>query len=155
MEEGEAGGGARGRRQQYPPRRREDRQEVTERRDETGLAAEEEEREGGDTDRESPRGASGEVIRLGGGLPPPEENADLPDFTPECAHLLLQEFYGDFPHHNNGSHLDGGDTDNTIWQRRWRRLAAKLASWYAMPTGAVGCRFTAILAVECQGVIVF
>ena len=49
-----------------------------------------------------------EVIRVGGGLNPPEENADLPDFTPEHAHLLLREVYGDFIRHNDGSHLYGG-----------------------------------------------
>ena len=45
---------------------------------------------------------------------PLEENADLPDFAPERAHLLLQEVYGDFPHHNDRSHLDGGVADNAI-----------------------------------------
>ena len=93
------------------------------------------------------------MIRVGGALPPPEKNADLPDFTPERAHLLLREVYGDFPHHNDGSHLDGGVTDNAIWERPWRRLSAQSASWYSTPTGAVGHRFTAILAVEWQGVI--
>ena len=44
----------------------------------------------------------------GGDMPPPEENADLPGFTPECAHLFLHGFYGDFLHHNDGSHLDRG-----------------------------------------------
>ena len=86
-------------------------------------------------------------------MPPPEENADLPGFTLECAHLLLQEVYGDFPHHHNGSHLDGGVTDDAIWQLCWRRLAAQSSSWYATPTGGVGRRFTAILALEWQGVI--
>ena len=60
----------------------------------------------------------------GGGLPPPEENADLPDFTPERAHLLLQEVNGEFPHHNDGLHLDGGIADNAIWNCCWLRLAA-------------------------------
>ena len=68
-------------------------------------------------------------------------------------HLLLREVYGDFPHHNDGSHLDGGVADDAIWKRHWRRLAFQSDSWYATPTGAVGCRFTAILAVEWQGVI--
>ena len=58
------------------------------------------------------------VIHEGGELPPPEENADLPEFTPERAHLLLREVYEDFPHLNNGSHLDGGVADNALWQRR-------------------------------------
>ena len=55
------------------------------------------------------------MICVGVALPPPEENADLPDFTPECAHLLLQEFYGDFSHHNDGSHLDGGIAYDALW----------------------------------------
>ena len=38
---------------------------------------------------ETPRGALLEVTRVGGGVPPPEENADLPVFTPEHAHLFF------------------------------------------------------------------
>ena len=92
-------------------------------------------------------------LAWGGTPPPPEENADLLGFTPERAHLLLQGVYGDFPHHNNGSHLDEGIVDNAAWQCRWRRLATQSASWYATPSGAVGRRFKAILAAEWQGVI--
>ena len=75
------------------------------------------EEEGG-SDGETPRGAPVEVIRVGGGVPLLEENAGLPVFTPECAHILLQGVYGDFPHHNDGSHLDGGVADDAIWKRR-------------------------------------
>ena len=77
----------------------------------------------------------------------------MPDFTPKRAHLLFHEVYGDFPHHNDWSHLDGGVADNALWQRRLRRIAVKLANWYATPTGALGRRFTAILAAEWQGVL--
>ena len=84
----------------------------------------------------------------GGICPPPEENADLPEFTPGCAHLLLQEVYGHFPHHNDGSHLDWGVVDDAIWQHRWLRLAAQSDIWYATPTVAVMRRFTVILDVE-------
>ena len=87
----------------------------------------------------------------GGYLPPHEENSDLPEFTSEFAHLLLQEVYGDFPHHNYGSHLYGRIADDAIWQRFWRQLAAQLASWYATPSGAVWSRFTEILAAEWKG----
>ena len=48
-------------------------QEATERGEETGPEAEEEERERGDTDGETPRGATSKVIRVGGGSPPPEK----------------------------------------------------------------------------------
>ena len=67
----------------------------------------------------------------GGVAPPPEEIADLPDFTPERVHMLLQGVYGDLPHHNYGSHLDGGVADNALCMRRGRRLATQSASWYA------------------------
>ena len=90
---------------------------------------------------------------MGGDATPPEENAELLGFTPERMHLLLQAVYGDFPHQNDGAHLDGGIADDTVWQRCWRRLAAQSASWHATPSGAVGRRFTEILAAECRGVL--
>ena len=86
-------------------------------------------------------------------MPPPEKNADLPDITPERAHLLLREVNGDYPHHNDESHLDGGVADDNIWQSYWRRLAVQSASWYATPSGTVRHRFTSILAAEWQGVL--
>ena len=85
---------------------------------------------------------------MGGDATPPKENADLPGFTPERVHLLLQGFYGDFSHHNYGSHLDGGVADNAIYQPRFRRVASQSDSWYAMPSGALGRRFAAILVAE-------
>ena len=88
-----------------------------------------------------------------GDATPPEENAYLPVFAPESVHLLLQGVYGDFPHHNYGSHLDGGIMDDAACQRLWRRLAAQSASWYATPSRALGCRFTVILAAEWRGVL--
>ena len=109
--------------------------------------------EGKDEDIETPRGALVEVIHVGGGATPLEENVDLLGFTPERAHLLLQGVYGDLSHHNDGSHLDRGIADDAAWQCRWRRLAAQSASWYATSSGAVGRRFTAILAAEWRGVI--
>ena len=109
--------------------------------------------EEGNRDRDTPRGAPVEVIHVRGDVPPPEKNADLPEFTPGCVHLLLREVYEDFPHHNDRSHLDGVFTYNAIWKRRWHRLAAQSASWYAMPSGSVGRRFTAILAVEWHGIL--
>ena len=84
-------------------------------------------------------------------MPTLEENADLLDFTPECAHLLLREVYGYLPHHNDGLHLDGRVADTAIWKRCWRLLVAQSAIWYATSTGVVGYRFMAILAVEWQG----
>ena len=65
----------------------------------------------------------------------------------------MQGDYVTFPHHNDESHLDRGVADDTILKRFWRRLAAQSARWYATPSGAVGRRFTAILASEWQGVL--
>ena len=64
----------------------------------------------------TPRGALVEIIHVGRDVPPPppEENEDLSDFTPGRAHLLLQEVYKDFLHHNHGAHLDEGVTDDSI-----------------------------------------
>ena len=57
-------------------------------------------------------GAPVEVPRVGGEANPLEENVDLLGFHPERAHLLLQGVFGDFPHHNNASHLDRGIADD-------------------------------------------
>ena len=90
---------------------------------------------------------------MGGDARFPKENEDLTGFHLERGNLLLQGVYGDLPHHKDGSHLDGGIADDAAWQRLWRRLAAQSASWYATPSGAVGCRFTTFLAAEWRGVI--
>ena len=97
--------------------------EETEEEEEADIE-EEEDRYG-----ETPRGAPLEVIRVGGGVPPLEENADLSDFTSDSAHLLLGDFYVDFPHQKNGLHLDRGVANGVIWHRCWRWLAAHSASW--------------------------
>ena len=109
-------GGNRGAGQQDPPQRRKDRQEAAESGDKT-EAEEEKLTEEGNRDGETPRGAPVQAIRVGIYLPYPEKNADLPEFTLEHVHLLLREVYGKLPHHNDGSHLDGGIADNATWQR--------------------------------------
>ena len=43
----------------------------------------------GGRDREKPRGAYVDFVRVRGDVPPLEENSDLTDFTSESAHLLL------------------------------------------------------------------
>ena len=110
--------------------------------------------EAGDSYRETQRGATVEPVRAGGvTCSPPDENADLSDFTPKRAHLLLQGVYGDFPHHNDGSYLDRGVEDDSIWQHHWRRISVQLDSWYSMPSGSVGRRFMEILAAEWRGLL--
>ena len=63
-------------------------------------------------DRETPRRAQEEVVHVGGGACP--QNVDHPYFTPERAHMLLRGVCGDFPHHKDRSHLDGGVMDNAV-----------------------------------------
>ena len=83
-------------------------------------------REGTGTER--PHGGAWSRSHSGGYSTHPEKNADLPEFSPESAHLLLQGVYGDFPHHNNESHMDRGITEDAAWQHCWQRLAAPSVS---------------------------
>ena len=89
----------------------------------------------------------------GGAPPSTEEGADLQGFTPARAYLLLQEVYGDFPHHNNGTHLSGGDPENETWQSCWEHLAMQSYSCYYTHPGNVVGRFTSVLAAEWRGVL--
>ena len=50
-------------------------------------------------------------------------------------------------------HIAGGVLDDATWQIPWRWLADNSASWYSTPPMKVGRRFTAVLAVEWQGVL--
>ena len=63
-----------------------------------------------------------------GAAPSTEEGVDLPGLTPVRGHLPLQEVYGDFHRHNDGMHLAGRVPDDSVWQSRWRWLAAQSAS---------------------------
>ena len=67
--------------------------------------------------------------------------------------MLLRGVYGDYLHHNDGLHLVGRIADNAIWKNHWHRIAVELASLYATPSGAVGCRFMSILPAEWLGVL--
>ena len=63
--------------------------EAREGKEETGQKEDEEGEEEGGMDGETPRGDPVEVTCVRGDVTPPEENADLPGFAPERAHLLL------------------------------------------------------------------
>jgi hypothetical protein len=65
---------------------------------------------------------------------------------------FLDAVYGDWPHHNDGSHLDGGVAGDSTWQRRWRRMVNLPTTHYSVPKGKVGRRFVATLTAEFQGV---
>ena len=154
VDRGETGGQSR----RPPPAEGENKQRIATRPDRVGWRRRHKRERRGirrkGTGTERPQGgATVEVIPIGGDATLLEENANLQGFTPEHAYLLLQGFYGDFLHHNYESHLEGGILDDALWQHRWRRLAAQLASWYATPSGAVGRRFKEILAAELWGAL--
>jgi hypothetical protein len=47
-----------------------------------------------------------------------DPGTDLPGFEPAPVNHLLDAVYGDWPHHNDGRHLDGGVDGDAAWQRR-------------------------------------
>ena len=88
-------------------------------------------------------------VQIGEGVTPStEEGADLQVFTPARAHLLLQEVYLNFPHHNNKTNLSELVPDDATWKFCWRRLAAQSAIWFSSRSGKVGHPFTAVLDVD-------
>ena len=82
-----------------------------------------------------------------------QEGGELQGFIPARAHVSLQEVYGEFPHHNDGTHLAGGFMDDAVWKNHWRWITAQSASWYSTSSRKVGCQFTEGLALEWPGVI--
>ncbi len=80
------------------------------------------------------------------------ENGDLPGATILDADRILEKVYGDYVHQNSGAHLDGGITNNAMWQGFWRRLIACPSSTYDVPSGAVGKRLVEKIAEELRGV---
>ena len=77
---------------------------------------------------------------------------DLEGYVPTPADLLLKEVYGDYVHDNAGHHLDGGVSDDLLWQQRWLRMAQLSAKTYDVPNGPVGRQFVVMLTAEMKGV---
>jgi hypothetical protein len=58
------------------------------------------------------------------------------------ADLLLDRVYGDHVHQNPGTHLDGGITNDVMWQDYWSScLVVCPSQTYDAPNGAVGHRY--------------
>ena len=95
--------------------------------------------------REDPEAAPGPAIT-------PDAGADLPGYGVTAADRLLDSAYGDHVHDNAGTHLQGGFSDDALWQRRWRRMAQIATTRYQAPAGRVGRRFIATLTSEFRGV---
>ena len=78
---------------------------------------------------------------------------DLPGAKISGADLKLDEVYGDHVHQNSGQHLDGGITDDAMWQSYWRRLVVYHSRQYNVPKGKVGHRFLEMITDNIEGVI--
>jgi hypothetical protein len=63
----------------------------------------------------------------------------------------MEEVYGDYVHQNLGTHLEGGITDDAMWQGYWCQLIACPSSTYDIPSGAVGKRLIEKIAEELRG----
>lgn len=84
---------------------------------------------------------------------PTETGADAAGYAPTAADNLLSSVYGDYPHQNDGCHLDGEVPADGSWQRRWKRVVQLPIAAYGVPKGRVGRRFVAALTTEFQGVL--
>ena len=82
-----------------------------------------------------------------------EPGADLDGATLAEADLLLDRIYGDHPHDNDGTHLDGGVPDDALWQHRFDQLSVRSPSHYSLPNGRVGKRFVRLLTEEFASVL--
>ena len=49
----------------------------------------------------------------------------------------LVRVHGYHVHRNNGWHLDGGVSDNEVWQIWWRILVSQFILWYCNPSVGV------------------
>ena len=74
-----------------------------------------------------------------------------PGYNPTPEDLCLQEFYGDWVHSNPGTHLDGGISNNTVWQAWWRYLVVMPLRLYDTPSGRVERRFVGTLRDDLRG----
>ena len=80
-----------------------------------------------------------------------ETNADLPGYFRSRADIKLNRMFGDHPHDNNGTHLDGNIPDDCLWQRWWK-WSSKLSTTNVLQ-GHVGRRFMNTLANEFRGIL--
>ena len=69
----------------------------------------------------------------------------------ECDEKLIS-VYGDTTHQNDGRHLHGGVTDDTVWQQRYDCVVSLPHKLYFPPQGQVGKQVVATYAQELRGV---
>ena len=76
-------------------------------------------------------------------LPPPTQ--------PLTSLQKLGAMYGTAIHHDNGTQLESGITEDKLWQVLWREIVALSPQRYDVPAGRVGCIFIDALAEELKG----
>ena len=77
---------------------------------------------------------------------------DVPGYVPTPEDLCLRNVYGDWVHGNPRTNLDGGVTEDGLWQGWWRDLAVMPPRRYEAPSGKVGRRFVNALVGELRGI---
>jgi hypothetical protein len=77
---------------------------------------------------------------------------DLPGTTISDADRLMDKVYGDHVHKNPGEHLDGGITNDQMWQDNWRQLIVFPSQTYDVPSGPIGCWFLETLTSLLKGI---
>ena len=83
----------------------------------------------------------------------PDEGVDLPGYlVTEANRSLMEVALGDHVHDNDGTRLQGGFANDTVWQHCWRRMAQIATRRCQVPADRVGRRFFAILATEFRSV---
>ena len=66
---------------------------------------------------------------------------------------IANVFEGNFIRNNDGTQLDGGISDDSIWQTRFRSLVILPLQQYDLPRGPTGNLFVLLLVSENEGVI--
>lgn len=78
--------------------------------------------------------------------------SDLPGTTYTRVDQMMDEIYGDHVHQNDGTHLDGGITDDATWQSYWRQLVVFPSHAYDVPNKSTGRRFVDMVANLLRGI---
>ena len=81
-----------------------------------------------------------------------DEGADLPGYTATQADQLIKSVYGDHIHQNDATHLDGGISDDSLWQSYWRQLVGLPLKQYRVPNNSTGRAFIRQYADELKGI---
>jgi hypothetical protein len=111
--------------------------------DEITEEIEEQEQNDAESDPDLPTKHEEEQINIG----------DLPGDVLTDVDRMMDRVYGEHVHHNDGTHLGGGVSNDTSWQDYWKRLIVFPGQTYNLPKVKVGKRFLFTLASILDGLI--